>query len=197
MFSSALTFTLVSNLFLTSLALPSDHRRSSVPENHVDRSNRFTAPSAASLESSTFPPITDHLPTNLTALPLTCYAPPPSGPPRPAPTGFDCFQAMQLILLEPNLFDAKIWSGTQGLKVAEWRSATCSVSLMAQTPFSEDRFAPVLAAWAAAHLIRTCVMGPNELGGLMPVGHHTTFSVTVTGTGSAAGGAVGGGTATS
>lgn len=203
MLSSALTLTLISNLVLTSLALPSDHRRSSVPDNLVDRGNQFAAPS---LESSAFPPNisrTHHLPTNpssnrnLTAPPLTCFAPHPLRPQPPVPTAFDCYKATQLILLEPDVFDAKVWSGTQGLGVAEWRWRTCTIRLLAQTPFSEDRFPPVLAAWAAAHVIRTCVIGSHEFGGSMPLGRYTTFSVTVAGTGDAAGGAVGGGTATS
>lgn len=208
MLSSALSLSTISHLLLTTLALPSNHRHSSVPDNLVDRGNQFAPRSADSLESSAFPPnisITDHLSTspsseaNLTIDALTCYRPRPHGPQRPIPSAFDCYSAEQLILLDPDLFTARVWSGTRGLIVAEWRSGTCSISLAAQTPFSEDRFAPVLAAWAASHLIRTCVIGPYESGGSMLLGHGTTFGTIVKGTEAVgtAGGAVGGGTATS
>lgn len=205
MWSLALSLLTISHLLLTTFAIPSDHRHSSVPNDLVDRGNQFTPPSADSLEFSGLPPnisLTDHLSTNLsseanlTAGPLTCYASPPVG--RSIPDADDCYRATQLLLLEHNLLIPRVWSGTRGLKVAEWKSGTCSISLVAQTPFSEDRFALVLVASAAAQLIRTCVIGPFALGGkyMLP---QTLYDTVVQGTAAvgAAGGAVGGGTATS
>ena len=97
----------------------------------------------------------------------------------------DCFFILYHVLSQPHATVVMPWDNVapQGpTYVRRWSFESCTIAFQAVIPHSQDAFPEMLVARQAALVIKACLIPATDfLGGHMPVGSESAYSVIVGG----------------
>ncbi len=101
-------------------------------------------------------------------------------PPELPPTRADCMEAIDKMLVEPDLTKIKTWKApTTHSTTREWKHGTCEIDVGAPVGDAEDRFSTWSCVAKAQTIVRKC-LGDGQVGGRSAIGPQSIFQVLVT-----------------